>query len=232
MDQVYPQYLAKADIVLRSEHPKLCLDMKSRLLDLRSAELKDTAGAIIQLFAPRYCYAFSRPFKNSPDCYAYNIGDGRQPANERWTNWSYYGERNDVYLEHGWLREVYALNYLTDAHLLAPVGGVTLKEWILKSPERGTLTPVTDEMMLWEVPDERLTELSDQLYAAGRVFDAERDVLSKRPPPSKELSMEDATTQVLQAFGFESPDEVEIRKGDNQPIADAEKKKHFKKPRG
>ncbi|MBI1830009.1 MAG: hypothetical protein HYR84_01000 [Planctomycetes bacterium] len=157
------------------------------------------------------------------------FGSENDPPNQRETNWFYYGRLDDTYLKHGWLREVYALNYLTDAHLLAPVGNITLKEWILQSPNRGTLTPVTDEMMLWEVPDERLTELSDQLYAAGRVFDAERDVLSKRPPPTKELSMEEATAQVLQAFGFDSPDDVELRKGNNKPVPEAEKQRIMKK---
>ncbi|HZQ93579.1 MAG TPA: hypothetical protein VFA67_01140 [Candidatus Sulfotelmatobacter sp.] len=141
----------------------------------------------------------------------------------------YYARLDAAYLKHGWLREVFALNYLTDAHLQAPVGNLTLKQWIQQTPNRGTLTPVTDEMMLWEVPDERLTELSDQLYAAGRVFDAERDVLSKRPPPTQELSMEEATAQVLEAFGFDSPDEVEIRKGDNKPISEEQKQRIFKK---
>ena len=219
------EYLAKADINLNPNNLEVILDLKSRFMGIRSPGFKETARQLIHYFRPSYCYGFSRPFCYRPSLYAVGLGDGNNPPNQRNNNWAYYGILEDNYLKGGWLREVYALNYLTDAHLSAPVGNVTLREWIQQSANRGTLTPVTEEMMLWEVPDERLTELSDQLYEAGRVFDAERDVLSKRPKPTQEVSLDEATAQVLQAFGFESPDEVEIRKGDNKPISEEEKAK-------
>ncbi|MBI2804304.1 MAG: hypothetical protein HYX68_04890, partial [Planctomycetes bacterium] len=43
----------------------------------------------------------------------------------------------------------------------------------------------------------------------------------------QEMSLEEATAHVLDAFGFPSPDEVEIRKGDNKAISEEEKKRIF-----
>lgn len=228
MDESKFEYLAMADINLNQNNLKVLFDIKAGLMDVRSSQFKEVAKGFIEIFGPRYCYGFSRPFRYRPDLYAVGLGNGNNPPNQRENGWTYYGPLNDNYLKGGWLREVYALNYLTDAHLLAPVGNVALKEWILQSPNRGTLAPVTNEMMLWEVPDERLTELSDQLYAAGRVFDVERDVLSKRPPPTTPMSLEEATGQVLEAFGFTEQD-ADILDGAGKPISEEARKEIFKK---
>ena len=54
--------------------------------------------------------------------------------------------------------------------------------------DRGTLTPITPDMMLWDVPDDRLAEIGKQLMDAGRVFDYMRDIVDKMPP-SPPMSM-------------------------------------------
>jgi len=136
--------------------------------------------------------------------------------------------RECAHIKNGWLREVYPLNYLSNAHLNAPVGDHMLRQWILEDADRGTMAPVTSDLMLWDVPDDRIGEISKELMAAGRVFDYMRDIVAHWPPPTP-MTMQQAVGTVAQAFGFDSPDDVEIRTGDNMPISEEHKAEIFKK---
>ena len=67
----------------------------------------------------------------------------------------------------GRLRMVYASNWLNPAQLAQPLAGATLGEWIDADATRGTLTPLSAELSLWQVPAARLAELNRTLGAAG-----------------------------------------------------------------
>jgi hypothetical protein len=71
------------------------------------------------------------------------------------------------------LRDVFERNYLSDAHLDAPwrKTAMTLREWIEDEPgERGELKPYTDRLTEWSPPLERIPELREALFRAGRLF--------------------------------------------------------------
>jgi hypothetical protein len=71
------------------------------------------------------------------------------------------------------LSNVYHFNYLSDAHLEAPMGrtAMTLREWIEDDPEgRGTLRPFTTLLTEWAPPEQNIPEIREALFRAGRLF--------------------------------------------------------------
>jgi len=63
-------------------------------------------------------------------------------------------------------------NYLSETHLEAPFGkrGMTLREWIeADPPARGTVQPYTETLFEWTPPEERIPELREALFRAGRL---------------------------------------------------------------
>ena len=76
-------------------------------------------------------------------------------------------------LSAGILRNIYPENYLSHAHLSARLGHTrtALKEWIEADPVvRGTLEPFNDILTKWTPPVERIPQIREELYRAGRVF--------------------------------------------------------------
>lgn len=68
---------------------------------------------------------------------------------------------------------MYHHNYLSNARLDAPFGktAVTLREWIEDEPaNRGDLRPFTDFLTEWTPPQERIPEIREALFRAGRLF--------------------------------------------------------------
>lgn len=77
------------------------------------------------------------------------------------------------FLAAGILRNVYPENYLSEPHLSARLGRTTttLRDWIEANPAaRGVLEPFSDILTKWTPPVERIPELREELYRAGRVF--------------------------------------------------------------
>lgn len=211
------------------------LGLEADRIPLRSRLWYEFADSLLREYKPKYGFVFQRAFDHGPYGYAMGISIHNLYPEEDFggkkeyrLNWCTFALHDDLYLKNGWLREVYPWNFLCDAQLNAPVGNLTLREWILQTKDRGTLTPITDEMTLWDVPDDRLAEIDEQLLVAGRVFDYMRDIVNKLPA-TPAMSMAEAVSTVAEAFGFDSPDEVEIRKGDNKPISEQEKKRIFKR---
>lgn len=63
-------------------------------------------------------------------------------------------------------------NYLSETHLEAPFGktGTTLRKWIeADPPRRGTVRPYTNMLFEWTPPEERVPELREALFRAGRL---------------------------------------------------------------
>lgn len=64
----------------------------------------------------------------------------------------------------GLLRDIYPMNFLTQAHLGNKVGHQTLKEWIKEGrSERGDLRPLTQDMDVWHVPEEKIETVGKSL---------------------------------------------------------------------
>ncbi len=73
----------------------------------------------------------------------------------------------------GILRNIFPENYLSQPHLDARLGKTrtTLREWIEADPaRRGTLERFSDILTKWTPPVEKIPEIREELYRAGRVF--------------------------------------------------------------
>jgi hypothetical protein len=225
IDDPFPYCWGNAGIIRGGVSNLLHLGCESKRLPLRADLWLHLARFLITKFRPAYGYCYQRPFDHGPHLYPLCLGTDKKYPHERQGRISQWTEalRDEANLKNGWLREVFPWNFLGPDHLKAPVGDMTLREWIVQNKDCGTLAPVTGDITLWDVRDERLAETGKKLMEAGRVFDYMRDIVDKMPPGIP-MSMEEAVGTVAKAFGFESPDDVEIRKGDNKPISEEEKK--------
>lgn len=71
------------------------------------------------------------------------------------------------------LRDIYRESYLSLPYLEARLGrsATTLKQWIeADTARRGTLEPYTDILTKWTPPVEKIPQIREELFRAGRVF--------------------------------------------------------------
>jgi hypothetical protein len=87
--------------------------------------------------------------------------------------WSSTDEYRDKQFSAGLLRDIYPTSYLSRPYLDARLGHsrTTLEQWIKADPgSRGTLEPFTDILTKWTPPVEKIPQIREELYRAGRVF--------------------------------------------------------------
>jgi hypothetical protein len=70
------------------------------------------------------------------------------------------------------IRDVFPVNFLHDGRLNANVAeGRTLRDWIgTGGGKRGSVTKLTDEIWMWEVPDKSLADLRRELSGSEAMF--------------------------------------------------------------
>lgn len=128
---------------------------------------KDIAGFL----NPGYGIAYQRDFDKGPSLYAYGVIGNEGYSDEEEKNiakWMHIYGDPERYRE-GDLRDIYPYNFLSEAHLVRNVGDKTLKEWIMLSSEHGTLTPLTEKLWTWEVPQENISSVRELLRPTGIV---------------------------------------------------------------
>lgn len=119
-------------------------------------------------FEHSYGYVFQRSFKMGPIFYPFGVITGfsfkqKFPEEDQITAWSNIGTlKHSKYKPH-FIRDVYRLNFLSPQHLDGPVAGGTLRDWIKASPERGTLEPVVGDLWCWEVEEENIPKVREDL---------------------------------------------------------------------
>ncbi len=99
------------------------------------------------------------------------IGPGRNREHD--LNVSWWSMENRAIVESSLLRDVYPRSFLSRRYLDAPVGvgGPSLGEWITDSPiDRGELRTFTDTLTEWSPPTDRIPQLREELFRAGRIF--------------------------------------------------------------
>jgi hypothetical protein len=74
----------------------------------------------------------------------------------------------------GIIRDVYPWNFLTAPQLDARVEGCSLREWISMDAQRGSLSAVSDTVVLWDVPEASIPEVRARLKQAHVLFDRRR----------------------------------------------------------
>jgi hypothetical protein len=130
-----------------------------------------------EIVRPKYAFFYRFPFVYSAMGYASGIGNGEFDTNE--TSRSYNPKHRDIQkrigswfndnyqnkaCDSGYLREIYPINFINDAHLNHEIfPKTTLKNWIESADHHGILTKVTDELYAWIIPDEDLESITKEL---------------------------------------------------------------------
>lgn len=164
--------------------------------------LGKSAGAFVDLFKQltalgdaTYGYMFYQRMACGPGMYVggANYGDeGQRRDVEARMNISWWVGDHQMRLDSLLLRDIYPQSFVSADYLDAPIGktAMTLREWIEdESKQRGTLEPFTDILTKWTPPIEKIPQIREELYRAGRVFywrffcPFHQDAKGKRPEP-------------------------------------------------
>lgn len=124
------------------------------------------AKDLSSFFKSNYAIGFQRHNDKGPSCYAmgviYNGGysDIENAVIAKWL-YGYPKEYNP-----GDLRDVYPLNFISQAHLERQVEGKSFKQWIELSPHHGTLESVTDTLWMWSLNEGDISSVREALKNA------------------------------------------------------------------
>lgn len=141
--------------------------------------IRDTVPELIRLSGSRYAYRVRQPQRYGPSVHGYRFGvhvdNDWRPDELRWNRqqWGPQMKWLAPLLSGGILRNIYPENYLSAPYLEARLGSssTTLRAWIEADPaRRGTLEPFSDILTKWTPPVERIPEIREELFRAGRVF--------------------------------------------------------------
>ncbi|MBX9653678.1 hypothetical protein K2Y11_08685 [bacterium] len=102
------------------------------------------------------------------------------------------GQSENVFL-HGMIRDVFEWNCLNEMQLSQSIGELTLKEWIQKDATRGKLTPINDDLTLWEVDMKYESVIFETLLDADVIFDKDRHMYwfdeGKKLTPAERIAL-------------------------------------------
>ncbi|MFM9966311.1 MAG: hypothetical protein ACKV2Q_34475 [Planctomycetaceae bacterium] len=142
--------------------------------------LISAAQRICQVLRPAYGIMYQRSARLGPLLYAFGTfsvlqGGEHRAAEDLIADWGAYWWPCGVY-KHGYFRDLYEMNFLSQPFLLRTVNGQFLPDWIAESPQRGSLTKLTDDIMLWSVSPNDIPAVRDQLVSARLML--RRDTLA------------------------------------------------------
>jgi hypothetical protein len=166
------QYMDVAYRTGSSKYFVCCI--REDLIRNRMDEFLETAKQACEILRPQYGIVYRRPFGNGPLAYGISLQYGNivHRFDESMCYWATL--RN--YEVFTFLRDIYPWSVLTKTQLDIKVGDVRLEDWIQAKTSRGQLSRFTDQMTLWTVSDEAISQLRDELWKAGVIFDRKRDV--------------------------------------------------------
>lgn len=171
------QYFMAAD--LQSKSRLFVISMRHSLVPLSRETLLPFTRDLAQDLNARYGIGYSRSAELGPIFYAIGLVMGLGETGLEDVEGDHIGfwadaKRIGVW-EQGLLRDVYPWNFLNEAQLSRPVGGVPFADWIRAAPGRGTLEAF-GEMNFWEVPEEDIRALRRTLWLEGNIFHWPRDL--------------------------------------------------------
>ncbi len=134
---------------------------------------------IAQYFKANYGIIYGRELAKGPGLYAFGIISGLetfsqspeiQKERKNIGEWfRRYGFLDGGYVQ-GQLRDIYPMNLLSEVHLNQPVFNTTLKHWIETSPSHGELSPLTEVLWQWWVPEENINTVRESLRETGIII--------------------------------------------------------------
>jgi hypothetical protein len=147
-----------------------CGDQTMRGVDLNFFEsFLERIGATVGL---QYGIGYLRSFEFGPSAYAYGMSVGfgytgeDMAKSDRIAAWFHDQARAKRHL-HGFLRDVYPLNVISEPHLEQRVEGLPLADWIKQSPSRGTLRSLPRGAWLWRIDEANTETVRAPLADAG-----------------------------------------------------------------
>jgi len=155
-------------------------DLIAGVLSSESAGTKEIVAEAFRSWALRcrtqYGYCFHQQMRLGPVFHCLGIIFGMRPSSDLTMNtcwWTYKTPDGRRHMDSLLLRDIYPENYLSAPYLIVCLGKsqTTLKEWIeADPPNRGRLEPYTDILTKWVPPVEKIPQVREELYRAGRVF--------------------------------------------------------------
>lgn len=144
----------------------------------------DIARQLLVLTRCSYGWMMRQPLLFTPGGYAYGLtvemAADQRPRDHRmniqewgWRRKWIERDKTNRLLDAGILRDIFPENYLGRTHLAAKLGHTrtTLREWIEAEPGgRGALEPFSDILTKWIPPIEKIPQIREELYRAGRVY--------------------------------------------------------------
>jgi hypothetical protein len=149
---------------------------RSSLATLSAVSMLPLARSLAQDLNAAYGFGHRMPHGDGPEWYVCGIGHGGKilsgKAYEEACNQARWGDMAmpmQLYRQ-GVLRDVYPWNFLTEPQLTRKVQGQPLARWIGKDPRRGRLSPLCEDVMLWEVDEADRAQVREALRQAGVIF--------------------------------------------------------------
>lgn len=173
-----PKYLVRTELWPRDASGVLICQTKEQSFDRNVFGMP--AIEYIKTLSPAYGYGFYLPYRWGPANYA--MGAGTMPPDfvaeesstlDRYASeanrWYRKGRMPKAYLQ-GLLRDVFPWNFLTAPQLDRPIDGEPLRNWIMKESWRGTLKPIDERIMLWDVEVGNIPRIREILLLHGNII--------------------------------------------------------------
>ena len=142
----------------------LCFYFDKSVVPYDTNLFKTLAQTLEEFSQAKYGFVRQIPKHEFPYDYAPAILNGDEPEEEKNSLLSWDRAYNDCEsYKTGDLRDIYALNFIGEAHLTRTVFGQSLKQWIQSDPLHGTLNPLTKTLWVWEVDPENIPLLRQAL---------------------------------------------------------------------
>jgi hypothetical protein len=156
----------------RTLNKNLVFHIREALIRDRIEEFLEAAKQACELLQPQYGISYRRKFWFGPELYGMGMRFNGNTAldDENMEMWSLMMSHEAYTL----LRTVYPWSFLTKTQLDLKVGDVRLEDWIRAKPGRGDLSPFTNQVTLWTVPEKDIHPVRDELWKAGVVLDRKR----------------------------------------------------------
>ncbi|HEX4793500.1 MAG TPA: hypothetical protein VH370_06895 [Humisphaera sp.] len=156
------------------------------ILSLSRNEILPLADEIFRILGRSHGIAYKMPMNLGPTwyaigiCYSKNIdaaieAESAEADEEdmRISRWGHTYMPARVW-EMGLLRDVYPWNFLNAPQLAKLVGKLPLEKWIKQDSSRGTLTPMANGLMFWELTASQIPDVRDALNKADLIIDWEK----------------------------------------------------------
>jgi hypothetical protein len=220
---------------------RMILSVRSALADLESDFFRRCAERLIDMVKPHYGIGFRRKFSHGPVWYAMGCeyhwsATERTPEKELKYLGSHASNANGGYYESkGLLSGLFPLNFLNGKQLQLTVENIPLEKWITSDEGHGSLSQFNEDLKLWKLTDQQIVSLGPMFESPLLICDPmyEWELTRTLVDPANAPSTREVVAAVAQAFGFNSPDEVDIvhleEPGSERQLTDAEKHAIFRK---